>query len=201
MKRIIAFMCMIFLLSSQCFAMKMSHPEYIGKFGRSIVNGQFCFDQAVNLDSYLAVINDNQNSLYIFYEKQPPKILIGGLNKKNTIPFNFGVGTSDLYRIKTDSQNTFFVFRAGMSDWCAYMICGFQKDGTFVKFFDTDQIIKKYYPSNNTLVASYDKKDLLVQGDTITIILHDSMRRINIAKACFKWDEKAQWFGIEILPI
>lgn len=201
MKKIIAFICMILLVGSQCFAMQMLQPEYIGKFGRSIKDGKFYFDQAINLDSHFAVINDSKNSLYIFYKEQPPKILIGGRNIKNTVPFNFGVTTADLYRIKTDSQNAFFVFWGGMSSWSAYMVCGFQKNGTFVNFFDTDQIIKKYYPQNKTLVASYDKNDLRVQGDTITIILHDYMRERNVAKACFKWDEKAQWFGIEILPI
>ena len=82
-----------------------------------------------------------------------------------------------------------------------YSLLGRKSDGTFVKYFDTWSISEKYFgkrfiPNRGFYDGWHCDRD--------TIIIEyarfgERGKKIKIGEFRFKWDDKAQWFGVGVL--
>ena len=81
-----------------------------------------------------------------------------------------------------------------------YFIIGKRQDNVWVKYIDIPDITKRYFGKNRLISYSHP----VIKNDTI-IFEHSMINqkpggRLEFVKAGefrFKWDDAAQWFGVE----
>ena len=123
----------------------------------------------------------------------------GDKNINNTIETGAGIPTH-INLIKTDSGITFYLLlnidESGLVGR-THTLLGKRSDGVFVKYFNTYDLKRQYFGRARDIFFS----DYRIEGDTIIIGYQrrDSAnsRFVDAGEFRFKWDESAQWFGIE----
>lgn len=106
--------------------------------------------------------------------------------------------------MSTDIGITLYAFKDAHDFACYYDIIGKRKDGTFVKYIDTEKIAAEYYGKDTKWSPNFE--NLVVLGDTICIDLYahrDFTEKLPGEKLCtfrFTWDDKKQWFGVQKTP-
>ncbi len=204
----------LFILSSNSFAMHFSPPVEIGWMGMSQKGGGFsCKNETSNSGDYYTVYDKNnkhsygkgiakfgagKDALYIFYDVYQNKglVQIGVHNSNNTTTLR--ILNDWIYMIKSDEWLTLYPIRflyGPESDW---RIVGSQKNGKFVKYISTLDITEKYFGFDIHSGVSPVLYDIpICKGDTIIIKYRGHLSKDNIGEFRFKWDEAAQWFGVE----
>ena len=144
---------------------------------------------------------------YNYYSKDS-NVYFGGNDVKNTIPINSMIFGEEIYKISTNEGITFYMIHTSydLPDETWWTLIGRRNDGVWVKYFSSLDITKKYFGQQgnvwNGLSICCD--DFRVKGDTIVIEYSryhkNSGQRGNLVKEGefqFKWNDAAQWFGIE----
>ena len=136
---------------------------------------------------------------------RPTLFRLGGMDINNTVPVHPYYTTIKL--IKSNSPLTLYLLSpAGQTgpSGITWVLIGKQSDGKFVTFFNSDEIRKKYFGEGNTKKIHFDKckaeKDSIVLYYYNPQIPHpsgDPRKRNLLGEFRFKWDEDAQWFGVE----
>lgn len=161
----------------------------------------------------LARFGEGDDAIYLHYDGRggfpsyqsgiSPISKYGGEDIRNTL--DVGTGITDLRLMRTDSGITLYLFTnhdAGGFNGTTHIVLGKRKDGTFVQYFDTRKIKNEYFAQPREFWLA---DDVIVRGDTIVIPykwLENPVpggRDKNVGEFRFKWDDKAQWFGIEYL--
>ncbi len=215
-------MFVIAWFSGTCMAMRFSEPEKIGGVGsigfgmigltnpthntgknfKKTQNGLFCKGQSKGV----ALFGDEKDGIYFHYDTyKEPALWAGGKDLANTIKVSC-YNSDEIHRIKTDQGITLFPILLDGDITSSFVILGKLRDGTFVKYIDS-YIIGENYLGNedNANYGIYDKDtkeinlNLKVAGDTIIVYYHQAWPRENnnYGEFRFKWDDKAQWFGVE----
>lgn len=221
MKKILGLLAVFLMISANCFAMNFSQPVEIGWIGISQARGTaggFCFkNETSNSGDYYTVYEKNnknsygkgiarfgsgRDSLYVYYDayKNNKHVTnIGGDNLKNTIQVN--VLNSWIYKITSDRGIIIYAIREWYGTESDWTILGRLENGNFVKYIDTTKITEKYIGLKNGNVSPVEYKMIKSQEDTIIINYsgHDRKtgRKFDVGEFRFKWDESAQWFGVE----
>ena len=214
MKKIFEILMILVTLSSTSFAMTFQQPIEIGWIGISQRNGAggFMFkNETSNNGSYytgydknnkysygkgIVCYGNDDNALYVHYnayEKSKP-VLMGDKKESNTVPV--WIFNSWIYKITSNEGIKIFAIGEFYGPDREFTIIGTKKDGTFVKYIDTRILTEKYFGVKVDGGASpIVYKDITANGDTISITYSNA--RGSSGEFRFKWDEKAQWFGIE----
>ena len=204
------FVCLLF--SGNCFAMQFSQPIEIGQIGTIQVGGGISVKNAFynngsqynrknDPDRYgkgIAGFGEKDNALYVHYDYYNARdtFYFGDKNKNNTIKDNFLY--FQLYKINTNEGITIYPLYKSYGPEFDYLIIGRRADGRFVKYIDTREIAKRYFGWNGESASPVMYRNLSVQNDTLTMEYqrYGNKQRIQ-GKFYFKWDDKAQWFGIK----
>ncbi len=204
------FVCLLF--SGNCFAMQFSQPIEIGQIGTIQVGGGISVKNAFynngsqynrknDPDRYgkgIAGFGEKDNALYVHYDYYNARdtFYFGDKNKNNTIKDNFLY--FQLYKINTNEGITIYPLYKSYGPEFDYLIIGRRADGRFVKYIDTREITKRYFGWNGESASPVMYRNLSVQNDTLTMEYqrYGNKQRIQ-GKFYFKWDDKAQWFGIK----
>lgn len=149
---------------------------------------------------------------YNYYSKHD-KVHFGGQDIKNTVPISSVVFGEEIFKIDTDEGITFYMIHTSydLPDETWWTLIGRRKDDVWVKYFDSDSVTKKYFGesaragrANVWSGQSICCDDFRVNGNTIIIEysrFHKNLgQRGKLVKEGafrFKWDDKAQWFGVE----
>lgn len=219
MKKIFGLILLIILFSSTGFAMKLEQPVEIGKiwtdtggfYGNGYVfenasynNGEECVSTLGRKDkkSYskgIARFGNDTNALYVHYDINNPSLNIderdekfGAENTSNTVGVPIWEHCT-IYQIKNDGEISLYYVQVGYGSIGYDIIFGRRQDGVWVKYIDMRQIAKKYFGNNGIFCEKAN-----VNGNTIIIkyTLYSNNAR-NAGEFRFKWDETAQWFGVE----
>lgn len=205
----------MFLLSGNVSAMTFSQPVKIGKVSDSgIVGGGYNFEGDVsntgtkkNNEYYDGVVafGKGEDLIYLHYnnknfQDKNLKRHYGGKNFNNTFAFTQAYGC-DFTQIKTNQNITFYMVHEQQFDIRGekYVLLGRKSDGTFIKYFDTWAISETYFgkgkkfPPNDFYSGWYCKDDTIV----IEYSRYNKTGKIKAGEFRFKWDDAAQWFGIE----
>lgn len=165
----------------------------------------------------LARFGTGTDALYFHYDVNqkipvPNTKYAVGLSKfgdkdiKNAVQANVGIPTI-IWLLKTDSKMTFYLLEhgdpSGMVGTTRTLI-GRKKDGTFVKYFSTYEI-KKNYLGNPTHKDNKIEQSNKIFFEENTIIvpyylwtnLEGTYQNVPKGEFRFKWDDAAQWFGVE----
>ena len=84
-------------------------------------------------------------------------------------------------------------------EWIHTLI-GKRKDGKFVEFFNTTKLNERFF--GNPSIKNTNYSDFTVRGDTVSVkfkhtnVIGNKDTEIS-GEFRFKWDDAAQWFGVE----
>ena len=227
MKKVLfSFLMMFFVISANCSAMTFSQPVEIGKIslapmGLFEVEG-YAYHKGTtstkkeyaHLNMYeqgLARFGDGEDALYFRYDSNQkvetpnsvvPEIFskFGSQDAKNNVQVLPGIPTT-IFRIRTDSGITFYMLSHG--DAAGFgthqTLIGRRKDGTFVKYFETREIKKRYFDSRTASRTSDELGKIAFEENTMIIRYgkYDVNGFVPSGEFRFKWDDSAQWFGVE----
>ena len=207
-------------------AMTFSQPVKVGKIGYINLGG-FKFSQVASnkgvlvndewgrkkniYDHGIAKFGSGNNLLYLHYDAYKAEVKgknirvishgyskFGSDNVNNTV--NLNIMHPEIFSLVNDKMLLFFIIEDSydLPFEDSYTLIGRTKNGKWVKYFDTNEIAKKYFGNSN----DYGFKALNVKGDIISIsyeIYNNARYYAPVSKGefRFKWDDKAQWFGIE----
>ena len=121
----------------------------------------------------------------------------GDKNPTNTVGIDVGHAGSGIIRIRTDEGITFYAIDFGYK-YGAFYIIGKRKDGKWIKYIDSHVINEKYFGKHLYYADApmYCDEPIYCQGDTI-IVPYKIIKNNARGEFRFKWDERAQWFGVE----
>ena len=209
---LIMFVCLLF--SGNCFAMQFSQPIEIGEAGIMQAGGggvyidgadynsgkfytKYRKDNTRGYEKGIARFGNEQDALYIHYS-YGKYLKFGGQDINNTIEDNFP--SHDIYKINTNENIVIYPLVKIYGPEFDYLIIGRRADGRFIKYIDTREITKRYFGWNKYGASPATYMDLTVQGDTLIMKYHyrnRANRTITEGRFIFKWDDNAQWFGID----
>ena len=164
----------------------------------------------IHYDFYKYGVNYGKGFGGNYQEGAKNGVKFGGKNNDGLIPFEkqiYETGCA-IEKINTDKDLTLYMLTyhpaAGSLD---YILIGRRADGVWVKYFDLEDINVKYFGlSKNDYGTTMGNRCLIMyrkcrcQGDMIIIDyerLHGRSGYVKEGEFRFKWDEAAQWFGVE----
>ena len=218
MKKVLGLTLMLMFIASNCFAMTFSQPEKIGSVflyeGTFDLKG-YSYNKVIQSSKWrdytfyekgIAIFGTGNDALYFYYDKDTkvqsptsdgtePISRFGSSDINNAIQVS-PLGT-DIYLIKTDTDRTFYLLENSSPVWWGghCVLIGKNKDGKFFRYFDTS-VIKKKYRIGTSSRPNNDGK-FYCNNDTITICYTSGSDGSILGEFRFKWDESAQWFGVQ----
>lgn len=158
--------------------------------------------------------NDGEDSIFVHHKsgyKSEPNF--GDENINNSILVDTGLYGIVIYQLKNNSSIKFYLLMtleadASFTNW----VCIGKKNGKWIKYFDLKDIRKKYFGDEKFrhyyFALSLEKKSynnytypiIYCKNDTIVMEYQkyeSSTNSYTKGEFRFKWDEKAQWFGVE----
>lgn len=217
---------MIFFSTSMASAMSFSKPAKVGTIVAVNIGGFAFRDGAYNegilaknakrgaYEKGIARFSEGQDALYFHYYTGTYKnkyndqvMMFGSKNINNTIKVPIMV--ADVAKITNDKNMTMYVIHDSydLPEENSYTLVGLNKEGKWVKYFDTDSIAKQYFGKPERVWSDnsiwFDSWEC--RGDTV-IIQYNRYHRglknnrggyVKEGEFRFKWDDAAQWFGVE----
>ena len=221
MKKFLGLLAILMMISSSCLAMTFSQHVKLGSIVFINAPGFSFHDVTSNngtkiesrragnyFSQGVARFGDGNDALFFHYkqvtrEKRYNDMItaFGSENIRNTV--NITIKMPRIHKINSDNGIIFYLIEDGndLAEEDRYTLIGKKKDGTFIEYFDTDKIRKRYFgqqwqgiwfkslkANENTIIINYQRNlDGRVMGRTAD----------ENGEFRFKWDEKAQWFGVE----
>ena len=222
MKRFSVLLITLMMIASNCFAMTFSQPIKLGRFytqiqrssgfhaeGASSNKGTRYDKVAKYIKNYgwdkgLATFGEGIDALYIYYDyendKMPRGTRFGGKDISNTV----GIGVwhdGTIMQIKGSNNMTFYSVRFSYCTSHLHII-GKNKDGKWVEYIDSKKLSDKYFGGKDSYKEDggviYDVPTCV--GDKIIVTYRRWYWKGTSepeGEFRFKWDDKAQWFGVE----
>lgn len=179
----------------------------------NIIEKKLSYDKKrtkIYYDKGIAQFGSGEDVLYAHYDMHAPdkNIYFGGKEKNNAFPLLVTTNWQGekFYKIKSDSDITLYLITCGWDMYGKdYYLLGRLNDGKWVKYIDSHEFSKNYFETKKDVtgrevVQEPAYSDLKVQGDTIIIAYSTGGGRVaptKLGEFRFKWDDDAQWFGIE----
>lgn len=202
------------LASNVTFAMTFSQPVQIGKIfyaptGIQVENATYAsnkpIDKVKNLVIYpsdtLLKFGDSENAIFVHhrsgYNNYPN---FGSKNISNSVSVEPGLYGCTIFQLNNDKNIKMYVVRPdeAMAVVLNYTLLGKMNDGTFVKYLSFRDIWNKYVGNNRENGRPFTE-EIYCSGDTIVIEYsrYNQTGKYKEGEFRFKWDEAAQWFGVE----
>ena len=113
----------------------------------------------------------------------------------------------DISKIETNQGITLYALYFRYKSSTILDIIGYRQDGSWVKYISMDSIATKYFNKEDARMLIYGGKSwadgitesIKCHKDTIIVPYHHTISNKNqeSGEFRFKWDEKAQWFGVD----
>ena len=201
MKKFLVILGALMIFSSNCFAMTFSQPVELGSASATDASFYTYETKGAKYNKNgIAKFGDGIDAIWFYQRPATTQYCYGGSSLDKTFPFLSAYGC-EFYRIKTDDKLTLYMVHEWQFDITGekYILLGRRADGVFVKYFDTSELNKNYFskPKTRADVPCYTGWNC--KGDEISVIYQRMKDRkfVNEGEFRFKWDDKAQWFGIE----
>lgn len=214
-KKFFVILIWLAMISPNCFAMTFSQPVKIGEVSYNAApNGGVEIVGATNIKNYSTVKNSRYygkgiarfgNSLYLYFNDEyfrqnfngyttelTKKVSrFGGTDVKNSVPIFTLEGKTDIYQIKNDGGIELYLAQTETGGGGTIQVFGTTKEGKWVKYFDVRDARKSFGIPRSSYVD-----DFFVVDDEIILQIAPG-RREQDSELRYKWDDKAQWFGVE----
>ena len=208
LKKILAAMIFVLMVSSQASAMHLKVGESVG----SISLGADAF--TLKIDGGKQIEGDDSKGVVLFgnlyfhfdarllKEKMPQATSydeeqaifgrasrFGGKDVENCVPVFVFEGRTTIIPISSDDGHDFYLLATETGGGGSMKVIG-ERDGVWVQYFDT-------YDAKRQLGYEFYMKDLYAAGDTI-VFVYEEWNTKATRELHYQWDEAAQWFGVEI---
>lgn len=211
MKKIVLLLIgMLLMISEYCFAMQFYTSEELGIFYFNQLGHGFMMEGATsNIGSKytkvrgnsalgygkgMAVFGHGKDALYVSYNAYEKDInpKFGNKDMSSYIRINSSTN-NQINCVKSDSGITLYPIVEGHS-YLDLVIIGRRQDGTFVKYIDSEKLTKMYF--GMSVYPNYEYGKVRIEKDTIIVPywIYGWNQR---GEFRFKWDDKAQWFGVD----
>lgn len=203
------------IVSNGCLAMNFLQPIEIGCVAISQTRGGMRIENAIHNTGDYYTLNDRKNKssfgrgiaefgnkddkLYIHYDayqEDSTVVYVGSKDTSNTLKIH--VFNDFIYQINTDSSVILYPIKFFCGPEVKWQIIGKGKNGKFVKFADTVELLERYYGEIDGIIEC---GNLQCYGDTIIISYNirsgSGSTGKHQGKLRLKWDENAQWFSVE----
>lgn len=220
--RIMAILMLFILITGNCSAVQFSSLESVGTIVASNIGG-FEFRGGIfnkgTLSKYgkgktvygsgTARLGNGRDAFYFHYDigdykrNIPTTMLFGNESKSNTIPVKLLF--ANVFKIGSNEDITLYLIHDtyDLEEESWYTLIGNRKDGRWVKYFDTETVRKSFFGKSGDWGLAFYKAD--IKGDEIIIHYKRNIQGKPLSKNNanekgefrFKWDDKAQWFGVE----
>ena len=190
MKKFFALMTFLLILSAPVSAMNLtiyrdvdwtigvsSEPSTLEIAGYTNLEGDFSKGVAQFGDLYFHFDSFNESSRF------------GSRDFANTVPVYTFEGRTRIYPLKSDDGREFYLLETETGGGGSFKVIG-ERNGKWVKYFDTMDVRKQIPPD-------FYLDNFYTAGDTIIFDYKESQKENHCALR-YKWDEAAQWFGVEI---
>ena len=163
--------------------------EYFSKYPYNVGNNK-------SYGKGISRFGDGEDALYFHYDMYKSVTKFGGKNISNTVDKK--IFCDEIYKITSDGGVTLYPIRFIYGSESLYTIIGRQKDGKWVTFINSDELARKYLGFIEFGTVAYPVFSLSCEGDTL-VMKYRTLRRSKVFEGefRFKWDDAAQWFGIE----
>lgn len=206
---------LLLMISANCFAMNFSQPVQIGKIiyaptnGIEVENATYAsnkpIDKFKNLVTYpsdtLLKFGDDENAIFVHHRsgyKNYPNF--GSKNISNSVSVEPGLYGCTIFQLNNDKNIKMYIVRPdeAMAVVLNYTLLGKMNDGTFVKYLSFRDTWNKYVGNNRKNGRPFTE-GIHCDKDTVVIeyARYDRGKKIKTGEFRFKWDETAQWFGVE----
>ena len=190
---LISLFVLFLLLPSKMFAMEFSQPTEIGRLQTK---------DGLHFSSKTALSSSVENSFYDFGNNNRivrlyllrNNVKFGSTNIANSVDIRF-VGPLDFYEISSDSGIYIYVIIEHGSDGSKIIeVVGKDKNNNFIKYVSDKSLydVRRAFGSD----AALNNCDLTVVGNTLILSCSD-YQKTKSWKYLLKWDDSANWFGIE----
>lgn len=220
-KFLAALLLTIFFTVGNCFAMNFSQPVYIG--GLEFTNASMSiFDKDISTNGKISGVFKGKNvyqnaiaqfatgadALYVHCNyRNHEATYFGDKDQSNTVAVKLSANGASIFQIKNDGRIKLYVLQcenkiseeyimpsALSSDAARKFVCiGKKADGSFVEYFNTDELRNKYFGNINNDIP-YVKK-VHCSGDTIVIECAQNTGARSEFR--FKWNDVQQWFSVD----
>ena len=218
MKKIFSLLTVVFgvviLLTKVCDAMTFSQPKEIGRIElmpngfKEIHNATYCTGEAKMQNGkkvYVIKHNDSGTARFgsgedmlNFYQIPYKPLSYGGDNRGNTVTLEFGLLGDTIYQLLGDNGFSVYVVKHNESGayFVNYDCIGKDKNGKFVRYFNTNDAKKQYLGNDGRNVIF---KNISSQEGVIIFAFecYSGGQIVKRGEFRFKWDDAAQWFGVE----
>lgn len=198
MKNFLVAVCLLIILSAQASAMNLTLHEPIG----SITLGSEPF--TLKIEGYTRLDGDFSKGVAVFGEDlffhfDCRKVMeetfdaassFGSSDSSNAVPVYVFEGRTQIYPISGGDGRNFYLLATETGGGSSLKVIG-DHGGSWVKYFDTLDMRKQ-------IPYDFYLEDFYADGDTI-IFLYKEWQKENYCQLRYKWDEAAQWFGVEII--
>lgn len=219
-RKLIAAFVSALMFCGNAFAMQFEQPEKVGDVGGTPAGGFTIKGASTNsgtlvargkfkvYDKGTATFGRGEDALYFYYDctkrgKDSYLPQFGGKSKSHLVAVRAGEGEGcTVSRLPNDSNITMYLLKntgpvAGTTN---YILLGKRDDGVFVKYIDLVPVLKQYFGKDSFGMRGPWFNNCYAQGDTVVIEYQVSAFKQGYHKGGeirFKWDESAQWFGVE----
>ena len=114
----------------------------------------------------------------------------GSSDFENAVPVYVFEGLTKIYRLSGDDGREFYLLATETGGGSSMKVIG-ERGGTWIKFFDALDMRKQIPPE-------YYIENFYAEGDTI-IFVYKKWQEENFCELRYKWNEAADWFGVEII--
>ena len=218
MKKFLGLLVILTMIASNCLAITFSQPVEIGNFGAnmrsggiSIKNASYVSEQPKKIYNSLIYSNgvarfgNGAEALYVHYGNSNNGIYkIGSNDIKNTLDIK--LLWASIFKINSKNEQPMYFIRRDDSIpeiHYQYVLIGRGLDGSWKKYFDTEELCRKYMGrSSNVAIQKIELiNDMIIAYYARSNYEYDHnfyARKVNErGEFRFKWDNKAQWFGVE----
>ena len=197
MKKLIILLIIIFNFPTSCWAITLSQPIGIGNLTTkdgSRYGSQFALPTSLENQYY----DFGRDNIVRFYLMRNAQNRFGDPNNiNNTVPI-WSLAFYDIYEIVSNKGDVFFVVKDGGTDGVQNIdIIGKTSDGKYITYLSKENF-EGIYPKKDYWGPIGNSVRIAVENNTIIL---NCGNRSSSWQYRLKWDDNAQWFGIEYIPI
>lgn len=162
----------------------------------------------------VAQYGNKNNALWVYYDCSNVRVReywdayspnFGNKEKTVMVSLEAGEGASvQVNSINNDAGITMYLLCSEMDGKFVsrrYVVMGYDKTGKFVKYIDTQDIIKNYFGEKNAMMNGIHLEKYYFRRN-IFVVEYIAPRssygwKSPAGEFRFKWDDAAQWFGVE----
>ena len=206
MKKFFVLTIFLMMICAQASAMNLKLSQSLGNIslganpyllhieGSNLPGGDYSKGAATFGDLFFhfdcTLFEDIQARGKTFEEIESLASRFGSSDFENAVPVYVFEGLTKIYRLSGDDGREFYLLATETGGGSSMKVIG-SRDGKWIKFFDTLDM-RKQIPSE------YYIENFYADDDTI-IFVYKKWQEENFCELRYKWNEAADWFGVEII--